>query len=135
MRSELVKICALSVVCVIVCIVSRTVSGTISAAVRIAGITIVFFGVILMLTDVISDVRAMVDGFSGYAQIADYWAAMLKALGIAFLCRICTDVCRDCGESAIAGCVEIAGKLAVLAICMPMISDVIVWAQELMSRV
>ena len=135
MSGALFKICALALVSITVCIVSRSVSGTISVAVRIAGIIAVFLASMLMISNVIADVGAILEGFSGYSQISEYWAVMLKALGIAMLCRICTDVCRDCGESAIAGGVETAGKITILAISLPMIEDILVWAQQLLSRI
>lgn len=135
MSGSLLKICALSIVCVIVCIISRAFSGAISTAVRISGIIIVFFSVMLMLSDIVSDVGSIVEGFSEYSQISAYWSVMLKALGIAILCRICTDVCRDCGEGAIAGGVETAGKIAILALSLPMVEEIVAWAQELLKRI
>ncbi len=135
MRGDLIRICALAVLCVMVSIISRAFSGTVSTAVRISGIILIFVSVMLMISDVISDASAIVEGFSGISQISGYWSVMLKALGIALLCRICTDVCRDCGEGAIAGGVETAGKIAILALSLPMIEEIVVWAQELLSRI
>ena len=135
MNEDMLKICALAFLCISVCVIIRVVSGAIATAVRMAGIILVLGGVVIMISGVVADARSIVESFSGNSQITRYWSVMLRALGIAVLCRICTDVCRDCGESAIAGGVETAGKISILALSLPMIEDIIEYARDLLSRV
>lgn len=135
MNEDMLKICALAFLCISVCVIIRVVSGAIATAVRMAGIILVLGGVVIMISGVVADARSIVESFSGNSQITRYWSVMLRALGIAVLCRICTDVCRDCGESAIAGGVETAGKISILALSLPMIEEIIEYARDLLSRV
>ena len=135
MNEDMLKICALAFLCISVCVIIRVVSGAIATAVRMAGIILVFGGVVIMISGVVADARSIVESFSGNSQITRYWSVMLRALGIAVLCRICTDVCRDCGESAIAGGVETAGKISILALSLPMIEEIIEYARDLLSRI
>jgi stage III sporulation protein AD len=44
---------------------------------------------------------------------------MLKALGMALISKLCADVCRDTGESALASGVESVGKIAIFALAVP----------------
>ncbi|MBR6679902.1 MAG: stage III sporulation AC/AD family protein [Clostridia bacterium] len=135
MNEDMLKICALAFLCISVCVIIRVVSGAVATAVRMAGIILVLGGVVIMISGVVADARSIVESFSGNSQITRYWSVMLRALGIAVLCRICTDVCRDCGESAIAGGVETAGKISILALSLPMIEEIIEYARDLLSRV
>ena len=135
MNEDMLKICALAFLCISVCVIIRVVSGAIATAVRMAGIILVLGGVVIMISGVVADARSIVESFSGNSQITRYWSVMLRALGIAVLCRICTDVCRDCGESAIAGGVETAGKISILALSLPMIEEIIEYARDLLSRI
>ena len=134
MSSGILKICAIALLCVTVGIISHTLSGSVAVAVKIAGILLVFSGAVVMMSDVLEEVGEIVEDFSGSSQIKDYWGVMLRALGIAVLCRICTDICRDCGEGAIAGGVETAGKLAILVLSLPMVKQIIAYARDLLSR-
>ena len=45
---------------------------------------------------------------------------IVKSIGIAFVAGIAADVCRDAGARAMASKVELAGKVAILSLAMPM---------------
>ena len=49
-----------------------------------------------------------------------YGAALLKALGICYVTQVASDTCRDCGETATAGKIEMAGKLAIVLVSLPL---------------
>lgn len=55
---------------------------------------------------------------------SQYMSILIKALGVCFIAQLASDVCRDAGESAIASNVELAGKLAVLIIALPLFGQV-----------
>ena len=46
---------------------------------------------------------------------------LLKALAIALACNATASLCRDCGESALAEKAELAGKIAILSLCIPLL--------------
>lgn len=53
-----------------------------------------------------------------------YISILIKSLGICFIAQLASDVCRDAGETAIASNVELAGKLAVLIVALPLFGEV-----------
>lgn len=61
------------------------------------------------------------------------WRVMIKGLGIAFVTEIATGVCRDSGEASLATWVEMAGKLALLMLAMPLIRDVLLTVKSLLG--
>lgn len=64
-----------------------------------------------------------------------YVATMLKGLGVAFISEICAGICRDFGKSTLADGVELAGKLEIILLCVPMITEIVGTASELLGRV
>lgn len=70
----------------------------------------------------------MLEGFMG-SQYA-YFAILLKVIGITYLCELASSVCRDAGYQAVAGQIEIFGKLTVLWSGMPVILAVIETIRE-----
>ena len=52
-------------------------------------------------------------------------AILLKTLGICYLCQFAGDLCRDAGETALAGYVEVAGKITVVGMSLPLITKVV----------
>jgi stage III sporulation protein AD len=49
---------------------------------------------------------------------------LIKALGIGYLCRFASDLCRDAGETALAGYVELAGKVMIVVLSFPLLEQV-----------
>ncbi|MPM10144.1 hypothetical protein SDC9_56469 [bioreactor metagenome] len=48
---------------------------------------------------------------------------VIKALGIAFIAAVAADTCRDAGESAMASRVELASKVAILTLALPLAGE------------
>ncbi len=55
---------------------------------------------------------------------SDYAVILLKTLGICFLAQFAADSCRDAGENALAAKVELAGKLAIVALALPLFEKI-----------
>jgi stage III sporulation protein AD len=49
---------------------------------------------------------------------------VLKAVGIATVVRIVSNLCRDAGQSALGAKMEFAGAIASIAVCIPLIEQV-----------
>ncbi len=49
-----------------------------------------------------------------------YIGILIKALAVCYIVQIAADCCRDSGESAIASKIELAGKIALLIISLPL---------------
>jgi len=58
---------------------------------------------------------------------------LLKCLGICIVSQIASDSCRDSGENSIASKVELAGKLSILIIGLPLFSDILSVAVDFLS--
>ena len=58
---------------------------------------------------------------------------LIKALGVAVAAQIAGDICRDNGNSAVAGVSELAAKAAIIALALPLIKSAVTLAKELIN--
>ncbi|MEE0859273.1 MAG: SpoIIIAC/SpoIIIAD family protein [Acutalibacteraceae bacterium] len=56
---------------------------------------------------------------------SEYTAVLLKSVGICFLCQFSSDICKDAGQNALSGKVELAGKLMILISALPLMEEVL----------
>ena len=61
------------------------------------------------------------------------WQLILKALGISFVTEITSGVCRDSGEGTLASWVDMAGKMALLLLSLPLIREILTVARSLLG--
>lgn len=85
-------------------------------------------GVVLLLM-VCTSIVPVIEEIRGIMELSsmpgEYVGILLRALGICFLAQIASDTCKDAGESAIASKVELAGKVMVLLISLPLFRQVL----------
>ncbi len=77
--------------------------------------------------------RILDDLFSEIGLPDGYGKAVIKALGICVLAGFAADSCRDAGENALAGKVELAAKLAVTILALPMFGEILKIAKDLIK--
>lgn len=131
MDAELLKICGIALLCAFIGGALGHTLGGMSLAVRLGGLALIFGGILGSLGEVVSYLSDM-----GLDEPSlEYTALMMRGLAIGVLCRICADVCRDCGEPTVASGVESAGKLAILALAMPVLADIVEYAVELVESI
>lgn len=51
-----------------------------------------------------------------------YIAILLKVTGIAYLCEFSANLCRDSGYASVASQIEMAGKLSILVMSLPIVT-------------
>ncbi|MBE6577517.1 MAG: hypothetical protein E7653_05210 [Ruminococcaceae bacterium] len=115
---DIVKICGIAVLCAVIgAVLGRALGGT-ATALKLAGLCMILGGAVALT----GDIARQTSMIFGMEHAAEYVSVMTKALGITVLCRICSDVCRDCGDATLASGVESAGKLTLVLLALPMIS-------------
>ena len=56
---------------------------------------------------------------------------MMKIVGIGYVFGICSDLCREVGENGVASALQMAGRVEILLISVPFITEIIGYAREL----
>lgn len=54
-----------------------------------------------------------------------YFKLLFKSIGITYICEVCASICKDAGYAAVAGQIEIFGKLSILFIGMPVLTAIV----------
>jgi len=81
-------------------------------------------GVIIftLILDKIKIVIDLLQNLADQANISSYYLIIvLKIVGVAYLAEFGADICRDAGEKALATKIEIAAKVGVLVLAIPII--------------
>lgn len=70
----------------------------------------------------LSSVFELINTIGAYfSEQKDYFKILLKIIGITYVADFASSICKDAGYSAIAGQIEIFGKISILAISSPII--------------
>lgn len=70
----------------------------------------------------LSSVFELLNALKGYVTLEDtYFKILLKIIGITYVADFSSSICQDAGYGAIAGQIEIFGKISILAISSPII--------------
>lgn len=118
----MIHIIGISVVALIFGLFLRQHNKTVSSILIIFACIAVFLESVSYLTDIIDTLSGMV---SGLEETSAYLKIMFKVLGIALITQIICDLCRDCGESALAGQTEVAAKIFIVALILPLLQAVV----------
>ena len=88
--------------------------------------------ILIALIGALSPIREEIDALVARINLpGGYTTILFKALGICFITQLACDTCRDVGESAIAGKLELAGKIAVILISFPLFRQLLEIASNL----
>ncbi len=118
----MIHIIGIAAVALIFGLFLRQHNKTVSLILIIFACIAVFLQSVSYLSDIIETLSGMV---SGMDETSAYLKIMFKVLGIALITQIISDLCRDCGESALAGQTEVAAKIFIVALILPLLQAVV----------
>lgn len=84
----------------------------------------------LTLGGIISELRNIFDSSKLDSEI---FKVVLKALGVCYITNFAVDTCRDFGQTSLAAKVELAGKITVTVLTLPLIKGILSTALELLE--
>ncbi len=87
----------------------------------LSGAIILFFA-LGKLSSIVNLLDSLIDNI-GISK--EFFKILLKITGIAYLIEFASTACKDAGETAIASKVELAGKLLIVTISIPIISTLL----------
>ena len=82
----------------------------------------VFLSVFMSVKEIIIVLKKLADG-AGINHA--YLELLLKVTGIAYLVEIVKNVCMDAGNSTLASKTELAGKVSIAILAIPLITNVV----------
>lgn len=94
--------------------------------------------VAVVLLSIIPEIKTLLSVLEGFQDISSASSTaikiMFKAFGILASGAIAADVCRDNGESAVAGVVELSVKILAISVALPVFTAVVEIASAFFNR-
>lgn len=112
------KIALLGIVTVLCALLFRNGKSEYSTMISMTGCLLLFaFGISKMET-IIKTIDRLKEYMGGSME---YFQILLKIVGITYLAEFASALCKDAGFSAVGNQVELAGKLSIMAISLPVL--------------
>jgi stage III sporulation protein AD len=119
---EILQIVGLGIVAAVIIVVLRVQKPEIAVQISIITGIVIF----MLLASKLSAVVEMLEDYAGRVNIdAVYFTTVLKIIGIAYIAEFGAEVCKDAGESSIASKIELAGKVIIVVLAVPIVTSLL----------
>ena len=126
------EITALIVLCIITALLALSLRGQRPEFAMLLSLgcgVFVLLNLLGQMKGILSGLERVMAGLSGQSDLT---GIILKALGICIVAELGSQCCRDAGEAAIAAKVELAAKTALVLMWMPVFTQLLETAGELL---
>lgn len=119
---EIFKIIGIGLATMIAVLIVRQVKPEIAVVIGLAGgITI-----IIMLVDSLTSILSVFETLVSKTGLSEgLFGAVLKIIGVGYLTEFAANLCNDAGSSSIADKILLAGKIIILVVALPVVSNLI----------
>ncbi|MCC8067194.1 MAG: stage III sporulation protein AD [Clostridiales bacterium] len=115
---NMIKIACLGIAAVLLALFVKQTNAPFSELISLSACVLIIFYSISKL----SSVFELLETLSGYvSEQKSYFKILMKIIGITYVADFSANLCRDAGYSAIAGQIEIFGKISIFAVSSPII--------------
>lgn len=116
------RIIGIALIALVFGIFLKQYNKTAALLITLVSSVLIFWQAASSLADIMGELKSITAGIS---ESASYMKIMFKVLVIALVTQIVSDMCRDSGESALAGQTETAAKIMIVAVVLPLIQAVL----------
>ena len=119
---EILKIVTLALTGVILASLMKRVNKEISIYIILATVIILFVSIIDKLTYIFHFLEGIYDNVT-YGRT--FFPVILKVLAVAYITDFTAQLCKDAGETTIGSKVELAGKVIIFYLAMPILTAIL----------
>ena len=95
--------------------------------------------VVIILSYIIGAVLPIISGINSLLNKTTisfgHLSILIKTIGICYLTQFICDICKDSGQTAISNMIEIAGKVAICIVSLPLFRDIISTIENMIGKV
>lgn len=127
---NIIRLCGVAIISVVAAVLVKRVKPDFGAFVSIIAAVVIFgaaVSAVAPLTSYVSEL-AETSGFGIYAE------TIIKSLAVTLLAQTTGDICRDCGENAVAGKIEFAAKCAIMLLSLPVIKNILSLSEAVLEK-
>lgn len=116
MVTDIVKLCGFGLMAVVLCVTVRQLKPDSAVFVNIAAGIMILLAAVRLLSPSVKAIGELADsaGISG-----EFAEVLLKALAISYITSLSADCARDAGEAALGSKLELAGRISIAALSLP----------------
>lgn len=127
---DMVKIGTLGIVGVLISLFVKEMKPQFSILISMASCVVIFFYAISRL----EIMAGVLSGLTEYITLQEsYLEILLKIVGISYVADFSANLCKDAGFSAIAGQIEIFGKISILTVSTPVVMALLETVSKFLS--
>lgn len=115
---SVLKVAAIAVCGVLLAMILKNVKSELSVLISLAVSVVIIFYIAAKISGIISELGQL-EKFISVSR--EYIEILIKVIGITYVTQFATDICRDNGDTAIAGQIEIFCKITIAAISLPIV--------------
>lgn len=119
---DVLQIVAIGLIATVLIVVVRSQRPELAVLLSVAAGVIIFLlvlGKISLIMDVIKELASS----AGINMV--YMGTILKIIGIAYIAEFGAQICRDAGEGTIASKIELAAKILIMVLAVPIVVAVL----------
>ena len=115
---EIWQIVGLALIVTVICVVLKQIRPEIALQLSILAGASIFILILSKIKVIVELLQTLAD----QANISSYYLLIvLKIVGVAYLAEFGAQICRDAGEGALATKIELAAKVGVIVLAIPII--------------
>ena len=119
---EIIKIAGIALTGVISAALLKSINKDISLYVILATAVIILIAVLGEISEIFSFIENIYDDIT-YGR--EYFPVIIKVLIIAYITDFTAQLCKDAGEGSIGSKVELAGKVIIFYVAMPILTAIL----------
>ncbi len=124
----LIKIAAAALMASAVCLLLKKSNPEMGLPISL----LVCAGGFAVAAGLLSPIIALLDEARRMSGLSDaLFYPVVKSVGIGLCAKMASDVCKDSGQGAMAGCVELAGSICALYAALPLMETLLDMLEEL----
>lgn len=128
MNLSIVQLVLLAVIGMLAALVCKKHQMDFSALISIGICLLLMF----FMVQAFDELVAFIQQIAGFMNL-EYVGILLKLIGIAYVCEFASSLCKDAGYQAISGQIEMAGRVAMMVITVPVMTAIIDTIEQFLS--
>lgn len=124
----LFSVLGIAIVAVVACVLLQKTNPEFSMAVALITGILIFLFVLSSFTPILETLEYWMNEFHLNNV---YFMTVIKTLGVCYLTQLASDTCKDAGYASVASKVELAGKVTILLLALPLFENLLSLTQEL----
>ena len=126
---DTVRLCAVGILVAVISVVLHKWNPQFELPIKLS-VAAVFIGLVLSLA---APLVTYVSGLLRESAASPYATLVMRALGVAVLTETVGGICRECKEASVASYLEMAGRLEILILCLPLMEEILESVKGLLS--